>query len=325
MSKKNLEILCRLTAIAADVNDSVFTEVLSSANGWHEILELWDQLLEGGAKDIFEESAHCIMWGIPREYCRSPYQEIVDVVISEMLLDGDAFSAWDGCESFEDAVGYMSSEMDPNSDFLYRFSIEHYYFVCNKFLLKVKYSKRKYADDKSKYEDAIIAYETAVKKVVPTAADWCEDMWIDENNILDEIYKIYDVDYRMIDFNQYSHIVTILMGSADYEIPCEIVEAWCACNIKNLPIKLAQVIWPIFTTEKMKKMFLIATEEADAQFYDKALWERYRKNYIYEMGAFDYCDIFDSWLYPHIVMMNQDPAQFDPDIKKRLYDVEIKK
>lgn len=323
VENNNFELLQRYTLEACNLENFPDGMFAGNENKWIELIDAWDQLLEGGSEEIFEEACHIIMWGIPREYRRSPYDKIVELVIAEMLRDGDAFNAWDSCEFFENAVGYMSSEMDPNSDYEYRYSIEHYYYLCDRFLLKVRYSKAKYSDEKVPYEKSVLAYETAIKKIVPAASEWSEKYWLDENHILEEIYKLYGVDYRCEDFLEYGRLLIILMGSKHSELSSEIVEAWCATNIKTLPLSLAKAIWANFTEVKILRNFLIAAEMADDQLYDKECGAHYKYDYLHPIGVFTHSAIHDSWIYPLISEWNDDPEQFDPFIKERLFTVAI--
>lgn len=320
---KNFEALQRYTLEACNMETFPDDMFMGNESKWIELLGAWDQLLEGGFEEIFEEACHIIMWGIPREYRRSPYDKIVKLVIAEMLRDGDAFNVWDSCEFFEDAIGYMSSEMDPDSYYEYRYSIEHYQYLCDKFLLKVRYSKAKYSDKKADYEKRILSYQTAIKKIVPVASEWSEEYWIDENHIFDEISKRYGVDYRDIDCLEYGRILIILLGSQYSGFSSEIVEAWCATNIKILPLSLAKAIWLDFTEEKILSMFLIAVENAEAQLYDRAYWTGYKGNHLHPVGAFEHSTIYESWIYPLISQWNEDPELFDPFIKERLFTVAI--
>jgi hypothetical protein len=113
------------------------------------------------------------------------------------------------------------------------------------------------------------------------------------------------------------------MGSEHSDLPSEIAEAWCATNIKTLPLSLAKVIWPTFTEERILDMFLIAANEADIQLYDRECWARYRGDYLHPIGAFDHSAIYESWVYPLIYQWNEDPEQYDPFIKERLFTVAI--
>ena len=320
---KNFEVLQRHTLEACNMNTFPDDLFMGNTDKWIELIDAWDQLLEGGSEGIFEEACHIVMWGIPSKHRKLQYDSIVKLVIAEMLRDGDAFNAWDTCEFFEDAIGYMSSEMDPDSDYEYRYSIEHYQYLSDRFLLKVRYSKAKYSNEKALYEQSILSYQTAIKKIVPVASEWSEAYWNDENHILDEIFKLYGVDYRAIDCLEYGRILIILQGSQHSKLPSEIVEAWCATNIKTLPLSLAKAIWSTFTEEKILAMFLIAVEEAEIQLHDKACWDSYREEYLHPIGAFDHSTTYESWIYPLISQWNEDPEQNDPFIKQRLFTVEI--
>lgn len=320
---KNFLELQRYTLEACNIEKFPKGMFIENTNKWLALVGIWDHFLEGGSSGIFEEASHRIMWGVPRMYGKSPYDKIVELVVSEMLQDGDAFNAWDTCDTFDEVVAYMSSESEPNSDYDYRYSIEHCNYLSNRFLWKVKFSKAKYADEKACCEKELLIYETAIKKIVPSALSWNEDYWIDENHILDEIYALYGVDYRHIDCLEYGRILIILMGSEYSGFPSEIVEAWCATNIKTLPFSLAKAIWQNFTEEKILRFFLMAAEKADDQFYDTECVDSYQDEYIHPIEVFEYSAIYKSWMYPLISNWNEDPELYDPFIKERLFTVAI--
>ena len=325
-SKINLNQLWQLTLAVINTEASPKEVFPTIKNKWIQLIELWEGFLEGGAGGIFEEAAHRIMWGVPCAHRRSRHDDIIELVMQEMLADGDAFAAWDTCEIFENAVGYMSSEVDADleGDASYRFSVQHYEYLAKKLLWKVRFSKSMYAEEGTRYEKQIQAYETAIKTIVPAATNWTADYWIDENHILDEILKLYGVDYRCLDFEEYDRILQLIINKHMSDTPDEMKEAWYACNIKHLPYSLAEVIWPNFTQEHVLSIFLRAAEEADKQSDDAESVGLMRSRYIHPVGAFDYRSLFDSWVYTLVDQWNRDPEQFEPFIKERLYTIAIR-
>lgn len=322
-NQDNFNIIWTLTLSALNAEAFPVEMFPTAKNKWILLIELWDDCLEGGAGGIFEEAAHRIMWGVPCAHRRSNHDDIIELVMREMLTDGEAYAAWDTCEIFEDSVGYMSGEMDADleGETYYRFSVQHYEYLANKLLWKVRFSKGAYAEEGTRYEKQIQAYETAIKTIVPAATNWTADYWIDENHILDEILKLYGVDYRCLDFEEYDRILLLIMNKCMSDTPDEITEAWYACNVQYLPYPLAEAIWPNFTQEHVLSIFLKAAEEADKQANDAESAALMRSHYIHPVGAFDYCSIFNSWIYPLIEKWNRDPEQFEPFIKEKLFTI----
>jgi len=192
-------------------------------------------------------------------------------------------------------------------------------------LWKIRYSKEKYADDTSGYREACLAYEAAVKTIVPAAISWNEDYWCDENHILDKIIQIYGVDYRYDDL-EYGRLLLLLMGFEEDEYG--INEAWFATNITRLPMSLAKVIWPVNTEDKIMELFFIAAEAAEAIAGEIELIALAKKRELHPVGVFEYCTIYSSWLYPLVGEWIEGMDSNDEDVrdmKKKLFTITMNK
>lgn len=315
--------LCQLTLSVcglASFPDGTFSD---TGNRWLELAIAWEKLLKDGSAGIFLDAVHRIMWGMPIGNSRQEYDDIVCLVKDELLRDGEAFAAWDAYVGCEVAIDAVDNDMDPwvTDGRTYRYSIEHYNYLCDRMLWKVRYCKEKYAADSSQYREAYLAYETAIKKIVPAAALWSEDHWCDENHILDEIIKIYGVDYRNDDL-EYGRILLLLMGFE--EDVYGIKEAWFATNITKLPMSLAKVIWPVNTEDKLMMLFFIAAEAAEALVGKKELLTFKKDRELHPVGVFEYCSIYSSWLYPLIREWIDGMDGNDEDVrdmKKKLFTI----
>ena len=139
----NFKALCQLTLIAC--NRDTFPKGTFSANGnpWLELAVAWEKLLTDGSAGIFNDAVHRIMWGIPPAMSKPEYDGIVQIVMDELLKDGEAFNIWDSYDPCDIAIEMMSSEMRPRvaDDEDYSWSIEHYQYAEARMLWKIRYSK----------------------------------------------------------------------------------------------------------------------------------------------------------------------------------------
>lgn len=315
--------LCQLTLSVCGLTSFPDGTFSNTGNRWLELAIAWEKLLEDGSAGIFLDAVHRIMWGMPFEKSRPEYDRIVCIVKSELLRDGEAFAAWDTYVACEVAIISVGNDMDPwvADGKEYRYSIEHYHYVWDRMLWKIRYSKKKYAEDCSYYRDAYLAYEAAIKRIVPSAISWDEDYWCDENHIFDQIVKLYGADYRN-DFLEYGRILLLLMGLKNDDHG--ICEAWFATNITKLPMSLAKVIWPVNTKDKIMMLFFIAAEATDASV-GKEEWFALKKNTeSHPVGVFEYCTLYSSWLYPLIREWIDGMDSNDEDVrdmKKKLFTI----
>lgn len=317
--------LCQLTLSVCGLTSFPDGTFSITGNRWLELAVAWEKILVDGSAGIFTDAVHRIMWGMPIGKSRQEYDDIVCIVKSELLKDGEAFWAWDsyvGCEVAIDAVG---NEMDPwvADGKEYRYSIEHYHYVWDRMLWKIRYCKEKYAADCSQYRDACLAYEEAIKKIIPAAETWSEEYWCNENHILDEIAKIYGVDYRYYDDLEYGRILQLLMGFEEDSMYV-IKETWFATNIAQMPMSLAKVIWPVKTEDKLMQMFFLAAEAAEALAGEKELLALKKDRELHPVGVFEYCTLYSSWLYPLIREWIDGMDGNDEDVrdmKKKLFTI----
>lgn len=296
----NFAKLYSLTLDVLGWNDFPAGTFSEDGNVWVELAEVWKDKIEDGAYDIFVDAVHRIMWGIPSNQYKPKYKEIIQIVIKELLSDGEAFDAWDDYPVCSLAIEVLSSETEPWADApdKYRRSVEHYQYLSDKVLWKIRYSKKKYAYLDEPCKHAIQAYEYAIKKIIPEAKSWDEDYWYNEGHIYDAIEELYGVDYSD-DYIEYGRILIMLMNEEDDEFTHDCIEAWCASNIKRMPMSLAEVIWPYYTEEKITKMFLFAAESSDFQakpeHRDK--FQAAKVGVMHPVSVFEFSTLRESWLY----------------------------
>ena len=320
--------LYQLTLDVCGLSELPEGSLTADGDQWVDLAIAWDDLLTVGSAGIFTEAVHQIMWGIPSHRAVAKYDPIVQFVVKELLDDGEAFNSWDQFPACDMAIGLVEAEMHPwveNSE-EYSYSIEHYQYLSNKMMQKVRYSKRSYAGMERTCEQECKQYEEAIKKLVPAAASWTEADWCKEKNIHDEITMLYGVDYRD-EYVDYGRILLLLMNDKADETAYIFDEAWLAANIEKMPLSLAQVIWPKDTETEIMRVFLAATQLTEA-YVAMGSPGAYRKDkVIHPIGVFDYASLRKSWLYAQMYTWFADlEGDIDclKDIKKKLFEITIK-
>lgn len=320
--------ICQLTLDVCGLAALPEGALTSDGDKWVDLATAWDDLLTVGSAGIFTEAVHQIMWGIPSHRAVEKYDCIVQFVVKELLDDGEAFNSWDQLPACNMAIGLVEAEMNPwveNSE-EYCYSIEHYQYLSNKMMQKVRYSKRMYADKVFTCEEKCNQYENAIKKLIPVAESWAETDWYKEKKIHDEIFKLHGVDYRD-EYIDYGRILLILMNDNQDKTTYACTEAWLAANIERMPMSLAQVIWPKDTESEIMRVFLTATQLTE-KYVALGSPMAYRKDKeIHPVDVFDYASLRKSWLYAQMYTWFTDlEGDIDclKDVKKKLFEIAIK-
>lgn len=321
-------LLCQHTSAAcglANFPEGMFSD---TENRWLELAIAWEKLLDEGSSGIFLDAVHRIMWGIPPEKHKSKYEGIVQIVVDELLRDGIAFRAWDSYNPFDATIGLVGAEMRPwvANDEDYSWSIEHYQYAEAKMLWKIRYSKEKYQKDSADYQDAYLAYEAAIRKIIPDAASWPDEHWFKENHIHSELINLYGVNYRD-DFIEYGRLLQLLMNDEESPEMYALNEAWFASTIKRMPMALAQVIWPENTEMKIMQIFLLSSECAGEQLKSGIDFATKKDGAFHPVGVFEYSALRESWIYQLMAEWFQDEDSANElvhDVKKRLFTIGLR-
>lgn len=324
----NFNLLCQYTLSACGLTTFPDRTFSDTGDRWLGLAIAWEKLLDGGSVGIFEDAVHRIMWGIPPKKSKPKYDGIVQVVVDELLKDGAAFRAWDSYNPFEVTIELVGDEMRPwvDNGEDYSWSIEHYQYAEAKMLWKIRYSKEKYKDDHAGRQNDYLAYESAIKKIVPNTASWPEEYWLKEDHIHNELISLYGVDYRD-DFVEYGRLLQLLTNDEASPEKYAINEAWFASTIKRMPMALAEVIWPEDTEQKIMEIFLLASEWTEALFKSGIDYTARKEREIHPVGIFEYSDLRESWLYQLMTEWFQDEDNsndFVHDVKKRLFTIGLR-
>lgn len=315
--------LYQLTLKACKLKKFPSGKFTGERNVWLELAYVWNDLFDGGSAIIFMDAIHRIMWGVPCEGSRPQYNKIVEIVMDALLSEGEAFETWDSYDTCDVAIELIGADMDSWMDSSYRYSIEHYHYVKDRMLCKIRYSKKKY---KKRYEhvvDEVKSYEDAIKKLIPVVKTWNENYWLAEKHILDEINNRYGVDYRD-DYIDYGRILMILTSREKKKSKYEIHEAWCASNIKQMPYSIAQVIWPQNTEDRIIKMMELASKKAVSSIEPGSKQARQLEEYIHPVGIFQYSELHKCWAMDLMRKWMDDKNRDEKsrkDIKRIVFDI----
>jgi len=285
-------------------------------NCWDALVDAWNNLFSEGAYLIFLDAIHRIMWGTPYCWANPKYDEIVRIVEHELLLDRDAFNYWHDCGEFADAI-YTPTKSGTawlaNLP-LYQCSERHYEYLATKMLYKVIYTKRKYRKERRGCEIALNEYPSALEKIIPDIRTWDEARFVDEGNILDEIKRLYGVDYNT-DPDTYANLISMLACQHTYNVQKLFTDAMHSMSIKTLPRTMVDVIWPINTNDAIESMFRVSVEFAADNEAGRTMHDSYK--------AFTYKAIRESWLYEAV----KTPVMADEtgrELKKAFFDVTMR-
>lgn len=316
--------LCKLTLQVCGKTEFPAGTFTENGNRWLELVDAWDALIEGGALGIFLDVVHRTMWGFQYSWANPSCDDIARIVQYELLRDREAFKAWDGCNAFEDALHIPANEGTPWLDDhpTYHCSVHHYEYLCTRMLYKLRFSKRSYANERRSCEEAWSEYIRCIGRIVPSSKTWDEAQWANENNIHDEINRLYGFDYRK-DPESYYQLYSMLTIQEPNPLRRLSAEAWYSHKINNMPVELVKVLWPKETWQRVRNMFLLAAEGAEKSARDTKRGCADREDCVY----FTYKDLRHSWLYQAMNDWHNHlgkTGQFPENIKKKLFEIAMR-
>lgn len=293
-SNLSFDTLCKLTLEVCELSEFPCGTFTFEGNRWGELAKAWDKLLDGGSFGIFLDVVHRAMWGFPYCWGNPKYEEIIRIVQYEMALEREAFIAWDTYSEFEDAICVPTNEGTPWLDDIpvYHCSVHHYEYLTTRMLYKLRFSKRKYRKERKACREAWGEYHHCIRKIIPASRKWDEVQWLNEDNIHNEILRLYGVDYRN-DVESYVRLYEVLTIRGGNRRSRLVIESWFASQVRELPISLVKVIWPKDTAGVVIQMFAIAANQAEENRKETGLI----KDDGESVGVFTYQSLRDSWMY----------------------------
>lgn len=319
-----LAYFCELTKTAYTPYVVDVEPVLCSRNGWTSLADLWEELIYETGKDIFADVLHLIKWGTPFEKNGSTaYQKLVLVICEALQSDTPAFFAWTKHYFFKCCIEAITEDHFDISWYPH-ISNEHYHFLASQATLKIwhyTYGHKKACDDAACY---ITHYKTRIMKLLPQARHWHPDECTDENNIHNEIFRVYGIDFRC---NLAAYRVLHQLLDAPTTIPKRInspaIDSLIRLDLCS-PI-LISAIWPDENPDIIIKLFLLAEKTARYWFDifsdevgDKGGWLPTDARYAY---------LRKSWLFAYVHQQldsKKIPHRYVFKVKQAILNVELR-
>ena len=322
-SDLSFDTLCALTLEACELSEFPTESFSSNGNRWVELAKVWDELLAGGSFSIFLDVVHRAMWGFPYCWGNPQYEEIIRIVQYEMARERAAFAAWDTYSEFEKAIHVPANETTPWLDDIpaYHCSVDHYEYLATRMLYKLRFSKQKYRHERKSCEEAWGEYSRTIGKIIPASKNWDEAQWANENNVHNEILRLYGVDYRN-DLESYHKLYSMLTLNGGNHLQRLLWDSWYASHVEELTLSLAKVIWPQNTEQAIVQMFLLAATGAEHTLKTSGITCDDGNS----RGVFTYQSLRDSWLYRWVSQKYsdvKDSNDYEKDIKRMLFEVTI--
>ena len=322
----SLQDFCDLTRRGCTLKYFPCDRIVNSPIGWAKLADAWEALVDETDLDIMRDAAYRIKWGIKPTGPSPVYPELIDEVCKALLSDGPAYDAWiqhDYCSSaiFETADEYnpWSVGGSPHS-----FSYWHHRYTEAKMLLKILNYRKGHITKCKDMASFVRHYECRILKLLPNAAHWSAEYWLNENNIFDELANVCSYDYRH-DLSAYHALLCLttspkrMPNSRDSDI------VRCAATVHQLPSQWSKAIWPAKTESVIIQLFLLAEKRAREIFNDSS--RRHSYGGYDAIPDVDYTVLSQSWLctYANDLLENAKcSASSSEAIKRALFNVSIR-
>lgn len=207
---------------------------------WEEILKLWNRCIDEGAYYLLFSAMYHIAWdrhAITGRY--KPLVELVELIEQTLLEEGYAYEVWSSEWVFREAMeGMKRTTLDGKNCKSVGFGYYIYTKACRKICAKNEgfccWSDIHYAAN----SDCPTRFETAIKRLMPSADGWPQAGWFDENFIMNEIQRVHGVNYTQ-DPESFDNLLDVFekmsKGKA-YDIDLMMVQSLSASMVPR--------IWP---------------------------------------------------------------------------------
>lgn len=322
-SKRRYKRLCALTVQACGIEEIPLSLAYSYA--WGKLYALWDLFeAELGVQNIMEACIQAVHWGV-FDYHRDSdeLQEIISIMYEELCTHGTGYKVWmeqEGSNWDAEVIGVIN-EGDPWGFFRQCHSYAHFHY--QKFRTLLKLSDKITLDSSKMFRSYMRTYKKSVYLLLPEAKQWDDEQWLDDENITRALHKKYGVDYAQ-SWNDYDALISLIQENT----PGEKSEAFyqCVYSISNMPLSIAQVIWPKNTVRKLTTLFVDVQNIVNGYESSQtaASPQKQRPNYVH---SFEMKFMKDCWLYKQIDEWTKD-GTIDLNknyvVKKALFNIEMK-
>lgn len=321
-----LRDFCELTRRGCALDVFPDDQIINSPRGWEKLADAWEALVDKADLDIMRAASYRIKWGIEPVGPSPMYIKLVNAVCDALLSEGPAYDAWikhDYCinairETAEEYNPWISKSADRSHSYW------HYRYVKYRMYLRLYNYRKGYITQCKECSSFIRWFENRIVKLLPDAAHWPDEYWLNENNIFDGLAEICSYDYRS-DLSSY-HALLILTTSPK-RMPTNrdsnIVQ--CVANIKQLPTQWVKAIWPQKTDTIITQLFLLAADRAD-EVFNYPLSKMMLGGYD-PIPDVDYTMLAQSWLLTYVndLLVNQKlPAATRNQVKQAIFDINMR-
>ena len=287
-------------ATIAAMSEDMFNKCFKpTKHRWRDLARVWDKVLNhsGWSHLTLASVIHKFYWGVlPYEMRDIDTKYLYSLIEAELLSDGEGFrdlSSWvvfkrtlDELLSYTESLG--RSDIDTHF-------IEHHYYLKSRAMCKLIYDKAPLSDC-----EGLIAecrdYEEIIHRLIPNSGNWSYAQWGDDTNIADALYELYGVDYAESHKNERDYERLIMMLTEEkYQGKSSEKFVWCAANISELPLSLAQVIWKTDIEKIVADVLWAAYERTIVYEESGETWDD--KNFMHPFGHYDRRALKESWLF----------------------------
>lgn len=321
-----LDYFCKLTEKAFLPYDVTTNDILASKNGWRSLANLWEELVARTGFNIFSDVLSYIKWlNLVKKPPNGDYVALVQAASEELLANTPAYFAWLKHPFLIYCIRKMAKEFHyPIDSHPYCYSDFHHTYVHYELILKIGryhpgYKRLCHAASKYIYE-----YKETFSSLLPSTQSWSADRWIDENNILDEILRVYNVDYRK-NLNDYCLLFDLL---SQHETIPKHIDSFDLRLLGNMTIcfpGLLETIWNGCNTNNIIRLFLLAEKRAQLLHEDKIpCFTSFR---AYTVNDLEYTTLSNSWLFS-FAYQQHNAGTIDPlyanKVKRAIFNVSMR-
>lgn len=267
-------------------------------NRWLDLARVWDKAHSCGKHIVLTSVIHKIYWGVhPYESDNPDFNYLLSLIEAELLDNREGFQTFNKWSVFKKVVDLIiySTESLGNSGFGTHF-IEHHHYLQARALCKLIFDKVPPPNYKV-YVQEYQEYEEAVRLLIPDSVNWDLEQWGDDLCIADELKWLYCVDYAKSDEMQrnYERLIRMIRTKNSCCESCPDF-LWYASNISELPLELAQVIWPTNLEDTVAKVLrdafdlTVEYEKAGQPYSDRA-------SHFHPVNHYTRSSLKASWLF----------------------------
>ena len=278
-----------------------------SKKRWTDLAHIWyvqaDNLNECSALDC---ALHAIYWGRPMSNIPEGLSELSEMVKDVILNEEHIAAALRSDLTFYHSFYRTINQAGVHSKCPY----VQYSRLFNKYrekhlwyrviyrqanVVPVNFETATWRDIKTAKSHAgvrgfCVAFETAIRFLLPEAECWSEDQWLDEEFLHSRLHAAFGKDWRRDPF-ALDDLITMLMDKLYFKDPKYLARL---LSIKRLPASVIKHIWPKDTFLQLEELFYTAMVRSKAG-------ERKMRNDTSYHCRYSYANLKQSWLYAFMV------------------------